>query len=502
MLNTDKPFKNEFIGLKTHVEYLRDEVIEKYQQLVPIKRIKRGILNPLGSFIKVISGNLDHEDAVRYDKLISEIHNREQATSNKITLISEIMDHFLNSTVTINNNTIIMKERLSRVEKMVKDISTKENNAIYSTYVLGLLNLFITNFRTLYIKLSEIETALAFGKLEVLHKSIINPIELSNVLKFINKHNSLMYSVNEENIINIEETLSVKSYMKQDQIMFIIEVPLTSNSSYNYFKLFPLPISKNSQTIIVIPDFPFLIVEGTTYRPLARPCKEITADEYLCTENELIPYLEESCIEQLMKYNTELSHCSPRRIESEKVKIQRISTNSWIVYVKQETVLTQTCGNDVTHQPIQGTYVITLQQQCNIHVGSIQLYEHKFHSLQSEYKAIPVINLPDLHFPEQEHAEPVDLKGINLDEVQHLNYLLKKSVISESAISGINTKSISLGTLVLYVIVITALSVLCIKYRLVLYSLCYKRDCQQLVAKKDSPASDESAVDPRPLLLK
>lgn len=92
------------------------------------------------------------------------------------------------------------------------------------TLVFGLLNQFIVNFRTIYIKLSEIETALAFSKVSVLHKSVINSAELLDLLKHIGKYDNLMYSVNEQNLMNIEESLSVKSYLKHNEITFFIEV--------------------------------------------------------------------------------------------------------------------------------------------------------------------------------------------------------------------------------------------------------------------------------------
>lgn len=53
LLKKDKSLLYEIIGLKAQAEYLRDEASEKYQQLVPSKRYKRGILNPLGSLILV-----------------------------------------------------------------------------------------------------------------------------------------------------------------------------------------------------------------------------------------------------------------------------------------------------------------------------------------------------------------------------------------------------------------------------------------------------------------
>ena len=108
-------------------------------------------------------------------------------------------------------------------------------------------NVFLSNFQTIYIKINEIETALSFSKVSVLHKSIVNSTELLNYLKIIAKTDNLMYTVNQENLLKLEQTIAIKSYMKGNQITFILEVPLTDNSTYSYFKMYSLPIYNHSK---------------------------------------------------------------------------------------------------------------------------------------------------------------------------------------------------------------------------------------------------------------
>ncbi|CAF4868770.1 unnamed protein product [Pieris macdunnoughi] len=78
---------------------------------------------------------------------------------------------------------------------MLKDISTKENNAVYSTYVLSLYNLFIL----IYISQSE----------------------------------NLMYPPTWDNLVKLEDMINVKSYMIDRKITFVLEVALITNSTYS-----------------------------------------------------------------------------------------------------------------------------------------------------------------------------------------------------------------------------------------------------------------------------
>lgn len=454
IVNQNKSYINEISDLKTQVEYLRDETVNKVRQLIPSKRIKRGIINPLGSIIKVITGNLDHDDAIRYDKIISELKTQGQGLANKITLVSEMMDHFLNSTQIMDSNAKIMNERLQRIENTVKDLS-KENMYTFISYLNSVLNMFIVNFRTLYIKVNELETALALSKVSVLHKSVIEPNELLSLLSEITKYGNLMYPVSEKYLINIEETLSLKTYINNDEIRFIMEIPLTNNISYNYFKLYPLPMTRDLLTVVIIPEFPFLLVEGTVYRPTATQCREITSNEYLCSEDDLVPYATTTCIEQLMEYRSNQSMCFPRTVVTEDLKLQKITSSDWIAYSKCEKMLIQTCGKDVIREVLLGTYILTLAEYCDVTIDGVALHGRHHHQIVTADRPVPLITLPDVQKLRQSHvvaeAETVDLKGVNLDDVQHLNYVLK-SVKSEKEQYSV-TKSVSVATIVLYIII-------------------------------------------------
>lgn len=497
LLKKDKSLLYEIIGLKAQAEYLRDEASEKYQQLVPSKRYKRGILNPLGSLIKVITGNLDQDDAEHFDNLISNIHNREQATNQRITIVSEMLDHFMNTTKTLDDNTKVLDKRITQIENLIKNLTLRENNVTHSTLVLGLCNLFITNFRTIYVKLSEIETAMALSKVSVLHKSVIKPQELLKALLSISSHGHLMYPVNEANLMNLEETLSVKAYLKEDKLNFLIEIPLTDNITYNYFKMYSLPVlNSHNETKIIIPDYPFLMTHDAKYHSMTLPCKEVTAEEFLCTEKEIVTYTQQTCAELLMKYHPNLTGCVVRTIKPEELIIQQITPTSWILFIKHNLILAQTCDSDVTRFQLHGTYVITINPRCDVFINDIQIHERQFHSLEEDYKPIPVINLPSIQQYEAsaipEHMENIDLKGIKLDDIRHLNDILKNSI--RSAPDVITVKSVSAATIVLYFIVLLiVMCTLLYKYRVALVQYFCK-------PKRDNVIEGEEIVIP-PLLL-
>lgn len=76
-----------------------------------------------------------------------------------------MLDSFINVTVTINQNNISINYRLTKIELLLKDLSTNQNNRVFLTHLTGLFSVFTNSFLTICARLSEIETALALSKL-------------------------------------------------------------------------------------------------------------------------------------------------------------------------------------------------------------------------------------------------------------------------------------------------------------------------------------------------
>lgn len=488
LVDVHKPFTNEFYNIRLQTQNLCNITVDKFRQLVPSSRFKRGLLNPLGSLIKIVTGNLDHEDAVKYDRLITQIKGNEIKIDKKLTVISEMFDNMINSTGTLHQNTVLIDERLKRIERIVTHIATKENNSFYATYILGMFTLFINNFRMIYVTISEIETALALSKISVLHQAIVNSTELLNLLESISKYNSLVYPATVSNLVKIERTIVVKAYVKENQITFIMEIPLTDSKIYNYFKIYSLPIFNPSTnvTTVIIPKYPFILAEGSKYLPVDSPCEEIAADQFLCREEDMVTYPETTCVEQLMKFQKDLTFCKAHTVDTEEVKVQRIGPMNWIIYARSNAIITEKCREDVIRKPVIGTYLAVSDEDCEMYLGDVKLERRRSSVAEFHYKAIPIVNLPELKCKvnESEKAK-LDIKGVNLDNVKHLSNILKSASLSYDSDTSpiIDTESVSLATIFLYIILaLSLISFVIWKFKL-------------LPIHRDSNSSDELALD-------
>lgn len=439
---------HHLVAWTVHLDYLRDITIQKYRQLVPQQRFKRGILNPLGSIVKIITGNLDHEDALRYDKLISNLGQNQIDVSKKLTLVSQIIDSFIETTGNIDHNVDLLEKRMKTLETVLKELVLQKRRSDYSTYIMSFYNLFISNFRTIFIRLGEIETALAFSRVGILHQSIVNSTELLYHFKLISNTENLVYAAIENNLVKLEETVNIKSYIKHNQLTFIIEVPLTDNNTYNYYKLYALPIFHEAKniTLTIFPRYPFLLAKGMKYLPIEKPCRSLAAgDHYLCTDDNRASYPEVTCAEQLMRFEDNLTCCVQRPIHIEAVRVQPVAVATWILYTRIRTTVTSYCDTDVTKHPVFGTYLITLDEPCELEVSGIRIQRYRIYTESDSMTPIPVINLPLLPANTVPDAflsstRTLNMRQVNLDEVKYMTYALKQNELVNSVLRDSDSK--------------------------------------------------------------
>lgn len=167
-----------------------------------------------------------------------------------------------------------------------------------------------------------------------------------------------------------------------------------------------------------------------------------------------------------MEFRHDLGVCEQHAVDIEDLKIQRISHGSWILYVKKETILNRKCDNDLSHESLRGTYIVTINDSCETEIGNIHLKYHQSLAKNLNYQVYPITNLPELKASKPYIISGASLKDIDLDETKELSQLVKvnKLKLSESA-SIINVKNISKGTIILYAILVLIFCiVLVIKY--------------------------------------
>ena len=92
-------YKTEFFNSYAIIDNLKNKIVNRKDQILPTKTRKtRALINALGSIIKTITGNLNQEDAEKFDQNLNIIRQNENnlkvALDKQMTLLSKSINNF------------------------------------------------------------------------------------------------------------------------------------------------------------------------------------------------------------------------------------------------------------------------------------------------------------------------------------------------------------------------------------------------------------------------
>lgn len=264
-----------------------------------------------------------------------------------------------------------------------------------------------------------------------------------------------------ENILLFEKTMEIKSYNKENQIVFILEIPIVEIESYNYYHLYSLPIPVSHSFKAIVPHSKYLLINERTYAFSDTKCQEVTPEEFLCQESNTVKILDDvPCEVQLLRYSINTTKCQYTPVRLTNTKIQKIQENKWIVVTPESVVAQQKCGNSKDNIPLNGSYVIELTSQCEVQIKDVII--KTFQNLKPNFKHIKLPNVQvfkDLTRDSNFDLKPLEIETINLDDIKRVYSALDDQKINMdiSNESPIHFHKTSFYTILLYVSLIIAI---------------------------------------------
>lgn len=462
--NYEQEFHNSFYLLSS----LETKIWTQIKQLNPLenKRNKRGLINALGSVIKLITGNLDQQDAENYDKIIATLSenqsNMKIIMKDQTSLIQESINNFAKNIENLGNNQIIIRERIMKMENATNDIKLK-NMKLKNYFLIQMIVSELTiAFQTIYDVFEKIEIAISFAKSNTFHNSIVDPDELLNEIKVANKYltkgKKLPFEPILENILLFENVMEIKSYSKTNKIHFIIEIPIVEGENYSYYHLYPLPTPKANTFQMILPRSKYVILNEQNYMFFDSKCKEIMKGQFLCHETNpsKIKSMENPCEVQMLQFIKNITNCPHLESKINEIIIQKLEDSKWIIISPEEEVLIENCGTEKENVLINGTFLIEFNNaDCDVTIKDTKIKNYK--NSKSKYK---IINMPKIisesKFINHEAItlEPIKLDNINLDNIKTIQNALKNQnkKLSELKTSSVHY-NISIWTIIIYIVV-------------------------------------------------
>lgn len=460
-------YRNEFYNSFNFIKNYEDKIVKQLSQINPkfeAVREKRGLVNGLGNIIKSLTGNLDDEDAQRYDRAINHLTNNQNKIKmilkEQISLLDKSTEDFKEIAKNLTHNQRVLETRVSVIQGIVKNLQTKEIYSFQFSLIQTTLSQLITAFQIIYDILEKIETAITFSKLNVFHNSIVEPNELLKAIQTISteiKENKLPFQATLEHILKFEKILEIKSYVKKNQVVFIIEIPIVEGKNYAYYHLYGLPTPSNPNFKMIIPRSKYLILNEQKYAFSETKCKEVDQDEFICHEtNSIFINNEMPCEIQILKFSKNISNCYQIPLRLQSVKIQKLCNNGWIIISPTEVIGTQQCGPIKEHLPLKGTRLVEINSECELQVDNFQL------RTQSTNPNFEEIQIPNLKFDYNFNFTPMNFKPLDLDSInlENLNNIQSKLNLQNSKLDKISEepiyyKKLSLWTIFLYITLVS-----------------------------------------------
>lgn len=463
-LKTNKATKFEYSSSYNIISNLENKIDNQINQINPefTKRPKRAFFNGLGSIIKCLTGNLDQSDAEKYDSQINMLTNNQNKfktiLKDQITLLNDSINNFKETTRNLTHNQFILDSRILQIKSNIKTIFEKEIN-LYSYFlthtVLTQINLI---FQTIYDVLNKIEVAISFAKLNTLHNSIVKPTELLNEIKQIKKSLidvRLPFEPTIENILKLENVINIKSYSKNLEVYFILEIPLVENEMFQYYQIHPLPIFQNNTYSVIIPKTKFLILSEHNYMYQDDKCKEVSQNEFLCDHANLMEIQENApCEVNLIRFSQNVNNCIQIPLQITATQIQKIDNGKYTLVIPKQSVAIQTCNNLKENIPLLGTYVVELDKNCVININNRILKTYKTSKLSFKH-----IDLPEINTNIENVTNSFNFINMDLNSISTYSLLETQKALSlqSEKLNQINTDVVyvhksSIWTILLYVI--------------------------------------------------
>lgn len=456
-------YLNSFVSLCTFEKRIENLI----EQIIPFKyyhRTKRGLFNPLGTFIKSITGNLDQNDAEQIDAKIRKLQENQNKLKidavNQITLLESTINKFKTMISNITHNQLMLKSHILRIEDTIKKVDLHQTNFEQYYLIHAVINQITLIYQSIYNILEKIEISITFAKINVLHNAIIDPKELITEIQKINNHlnsDKLPLDSTSQNILNFEKIMVIKSFLKDFNIVFILELPLVEPETYQYFNLFPIPIPNNQSFLVNIPYKSYLALSNDKYAYMDQRCSEIQPQSYLCKETRTA-FIEDSpsCAVQLIKHHVNITSCRPFETKLHEMQATKITDGKWLITVPTRLISTINCQKSVDNIPLFGSYLLESPTDCKIRIKSMI-----FETYKSSRLVFSKVNLPilDLNLIEQRQSmtynpPAMDLNYINLKATKEIETKLREQKQDlQDMTTTIYTNRTSFWTILLYIII-------------------------------------------------
>lgn len=377
----------------------------------PTDRTKRA-LEFGGEILKFFFGTLDADDARKYDDAISTCqHNEHEIFSmmkENIHIVQSTINNFNVSIHKLNNNEIKLNKQIEKLDYIFSENSKTHSRIFNIEKINSIFNVIEGSLLSISNILDTILNSILFAKANILHPYIITPTklyeELSNSIQS-KRTSEFPVPLTLENIHIIMDLSTLTSYFFNNKLVFVIKIPLINPTKFSIYKNLPLPTPRDEklfQTYVLIhPSKLYVAVtdDRLSYALLDNilDCKLVNNEYMICPLVSILSTISNPTCETKLLTEVTLSlpeMCDYKLIYGNIDVWQKLNDGRYIYVQSKASKLTMKCNNEITDYKLQGTGILSLENDCVAYFQTLQFYpSHKYKSflpsqLQINYNII------------------------------------------------------------------------------------------------------------------
>lgn len=414
-----------------------------------------------GSILKTVFGSLDENDAIKYDKVMNSLQSNEKKLASlikqNILITSSTLSNYNQTIHRINMNEANLNLAIDELSANLKNVTFISNKLLIFNKMDSILNRLETAILVISFQLEDITNAVLLSSKNIIHPSVITPMQLYRELADNHLHLSpsvrLPVALELNNMFIILSMSRVISYYYNGKIVFVVKVPLVNPEEYSVYRNLPLPIPHDSVKpntySLIIPSSTFIAMtkDKTRYCMLNKldKCESANPECYICDVPSVLSSTENPTCESELITRVVRSlpvQCETKTIFGHVNIWNAMRHNKWI-YVQSEALkLTIDCEDSkVYNLNILGTGILSLPVYCSAYSKSTRLvpkFDYDNVSLTIMNTDFNLINESCCNLSNirriTSNVSPIKLENINLENLSSNEKLIKNVIDSTEEI--------------------------------------------------------------------
>ncbi|XP_045502923.1 uncharacterized protein LOC123699919 [Colias croceus] len=477
MLEFEKNFDNRTLLLyNIKVQRLNEKLDKASSLLEALKpgRVKRGLINGLGSIIKSITGNLDYNDAITYDNAIKVLQNNQDKFNSDSNRYISLSKAWMSEHTKLISKLVENQMKINRTMQFIISRFDESDSFKYAE-LAQLLDSLDDNINDLLLVIRNIEDSLAFTRTSRAHHVMLGIDILRSMLV------TLRSFYDSEQIINVDlreyyGIIRTGSYFSKNRIVIILRFPIITPHTYNLYKLSVLP---NRTNHIIIPPYPYIATNKDMYVYIEAECPKLS-NRFLCEET-LNHHTRSSpdCIANLITTQEISSDCESTCLTLTKPAMEKLDDSHYTIIFPHLTKVELSC-NHKEYLHLQGSFIATLPTNCSLRTDDLTIV-----NINNEIKGTPtkILIAPINHIP----TRPLKTLGLHSINLQGLHNL-QRQIEVYTTVAPEREFAIYHTTIPFYIFLLCAAATLMF--------LCYRRYRSKKMNIQRSNNSSAPEVDP------